>query len=337
MSSTLNIDALESFVATSEALRKALGLARDVQLSLEPLGQGEYNANFILKSEVGKFVARVPLGSQMQLKNQISYEMGALKLLAASGRTPRPLFVAEDVPGLPFGMGIEELLFGRPLDYTSDLREAAAILADIHATPVDASLHLLSPQDPLAAILDECRAMWAHYAQWHKARPVTLRKVEAFFTEARKLLARAPQELSQSRHIINTELNSGNFLINDGGVSHLVDWEKPLWSEIEQDLGHFLAPTTTRWKSSTILSKEERASFVETYWEFVNGRFSRPQSSARLDAYVQMTCLRGISWCAMAYRQYKEGTSAAHNVGVLDVLSLYLSDDFLDHIYELCF
>ena len=49
--------------------------------------------------------------------------------------------------------------------------------------------------------------------------------------------------------MVNTELNSGNFLIDPQGVSSLVDWEKPLVSEPGQDLGHFLAPTTTFWKT----------------------------------------------------------------------------------------
>lgn len=31
--------------------------------------------------------------------------------------------------------------------------------------------------------------------------------------------------------MVNTELNSGNFLIDPQGVSSLVDWEKPLVSE----------------------------------------------------------------------------------------------------------
>ena len=56
--------------------------------------------------------------------------------------------------------------------------------------------------------------------------------------------------------MVNTELNSGNFLINEGARSYLVDWEKPLLSEAAQDLAHFLAPTTTFWKTDTILDRE---------------------------------------------------------------------------------
>ena len=60
------------------------------------------------------------------------------------------------------------------------------------------------------------------------------------------------------RCCINTELNSTNFLINGGTYDNfLIDWEKPLYGDPAQDLGHFLAPTTTFWKTDVILSREE--------------------------------------------------------------------------------
>ena len=33
--------------------------------------------------------------------------------------------------------------------------------------------------------------------------------------------------------------------------SYIIDWEKALIGECEQDLAHFLAPTTTFWKTDT--------------------------------------------------------------------------------------
>ena len=32
----------------------------------------------------------------------------------------------------------------------------------------------------------------------------------------------------------------------------MIDWEKPLWGDPAQDLGHMLAPTTTFWKTDVI-------------------------------------------------------------------------------------
>ena len=51
------------------------------------------------------------------------------------------------------------------------------------------------------------------------------------------------RDYSGYRCCINTELNSGNFLMNGAGKdNYLVDWEKPLYGDPVQDLGHFLAP-----------------------------------------------------------------------------------------------
>lgn len=64
---------------------------------------------------------------------------------------------------------------------------------------------------------------------------------------------------------INTELNSTNFLVNDRDdnekEAYLVDWEKPLYGDPAQDLGHFLAPTTTFWKTDVILDQEQMDAF----------------------------------------------------------------------------
>ena len=69
------------------------------------------------------------------------------------------------------------------------------------------------------------------------------------------------RDYSGYRCCINTELNSGNFLMNGAGKdNYLVDWEKPLYGDPVQDLGHFLAPTTTFWKTDLILTEEEMAS-----------------------------------------------------------------------------
>ena len=101
---------------------------------------------------------------------------------------------------------------------------------------------------------------------------------------------------------INTELNSGNFLINgEGRPNYLIDWEKPLYGDPVQDLGHFLAPTTTFWKTDVILTEDEMESFVKEYKAAVKGRFDISGLEDRLKFFLPVTCLRGITWCAMAW------------------------------------
>ena len=218
-----------------------LGISAGTQLQFDLLGQGEYNLNYTFAHPVTgqKLVLRINTGSQMHLENQIGYEYAALQALAPSGRTPRPLCCWPERSIL-----VMEWLPGRALDYNTDLDIAAKILADIHCTPVPENCPLLRPQYPALAIYEECLEMVQHYFEWPEADPEVCDLLHQLVDEIGNLPLNVPSNAPVC--MVNTELNSGNFLI-DGEKSHLVDWEKPLLSEPAQDLGHFLAPTTTFW------------------------------------------------------------------------------------------
>ena len=134
--------------------------------------------------------------------------------------------------------------------------------------------------------------------------------------------------------IVNTEVNSGNFLINPGAQSYLVDWEKPLISEPAQDLGHFLVPTTTFWKTDTILNQEDIRYFADCYKKAVVGRFETASIDQRLSLYFTVTCLRGVTWCAMAYREYCQPGRDLRNADTFEKLKAYLQPDFLENLLK---
>ena len=218
------------------------------------------------------------------------------------------------------------------MDYRKDMDIAAEILADIHSVPVTAEDGLIMPMNPLQAILDECNEM----VQTYYDSPLgDLKKKE----QIRKLLKAGQEKVNQIkdyngyRCCINTELNSGNFLIT--GVdkkNYLVDWEKPLYADPVQDLGHFLAPTTTFWKTDVILTEEEMNDFMEKYSNTVNGRFDITGMKERLNIFIPITCLRGITWCAMAWVQYQEPGRLIRNEETFCKIESYLSQEFLDMI-----
>ena len=133
--------------------------------------------------------------------------------------------------------------------------------------------------------------------------------------------------------MVNTELNSGNFLI-DGENSHLVDWEKPLLSEPAQDLGHFLAPTTTFWKTDVILSPQQVKDFAASYVAAVGHRMDCSSLFKRLPLFFTVTCLRGVTWCAMAYREYCQPGRELRNEDTFRKLKDYLEPAFLRNILE---
>ena len=132
---------------------------------------------------------------------------------------------------------------------------------------------------------------------------------------------------------INTEIKNTNCLgEKENGFTRLIDWEDPLLGDAEQDLGHFLAPTTTFWKTDVIFNKTQVNNFVESYIKEVNERYPTVNLPARVNIYLPINCLRGITWCAMAYVEYQKPQRQLQNESTRKKINQYLSEDFLARI-----
>ena len=321
----IHTDEFREYLQSADFL-EPLGLKEGTRLEFSLLGQGEYNVNYRFDHPDGRrLVLRINRGSQMHLPDQIGYEFSALRALEESRRTPKALFCHSARSCL-----VMEYLPGRPLRYETDLAIGAEILADIHALPTAGGL--IEPANPLKAILDECRQMVEHYYTWDGADPAAVRLLETLEKEISARDLTAPAGLRKC--IVNTEVNSGNFLINPGARSYLVDWEKPLISEPAQDLGHFLVPTTTFWKTDVILKPEDIRHFVRCYERAAAGRFETESLRERLPLYFTVTCLRGVTWCAMACREYSGPGRAIVNAGTFEKIKAYLQPDFLENLLK---
>lgn len=316
------------------AFKKALQIPTDTVTEYQMLAQGEYNVNYLFRHPVSgkKLVLRVNMGSQMHLKHQIVYEYEALKLLESSGRTPRVFYADGSLRSLDQGVLVMEYLEGRPLDYHRELLLAADILADIHSMPVPKEHPLLSPRHPLKAVLEECCQMIQKFFDSPLGDTDVKKQIE-------RMLKKGSQRLNEmgiyegQRCCVNTELNNGNFLINGPGKeNYLIDWEKPLYSDPAQDLGHFLAPTTTFWKTDVILNRTEMDVFIKRYMDQVDPKLKFLNLKERVDLYIPVTCLRGITWCAMAWVEYQEAGKKILNEFTWKKLNAYQEKAFLDRI-----
>lgn len=287
------------------------------------LAQGEYNANFVFGE--GKKIFRLALGSQMHLENQIAYEYLALKLLEPSGVTPRAEGLFHDGDFLDLDYLVESFLPGRPLVYEKDATLAATLLAKIHQVVYPADHGLIEANHPFKLMLEEFLTMFRTYQNWPKRDARVQERIEHLLDQLRQYDLEAPLE---HPCIINTELNASNFLMNEDGPSYVIDWEKPLIGEREQDLAHFLAPTTTLWKTSFRFDPKGIASFVADY----NAVSPIPVNENKLQQYLKFTCLRGLTWCAMAYVQYQEASKVSRNDQTYRVIASYLTDEFLTMI-----
>lgn len=326
------IRGLREYVESRE-YKEALKIPYSAKIEYKLLAQGEYNINYIFIHPVTKekLLLRVNTGSQMYLEDQIGYEYGALRLLESSKRTPKAIYVDGSLKNLDNGVLVMEFLEGEPLDYKKDLAVAADCLADIHSLKLESS-HLVSPKDPLAAIINECKDMFDKYKNSSLADKNKIIVVESMILEGETKIDKL-KNYSGYKCCINTELNSSNFLINRGkNQNYIIDWEKPIVGDPAQDLGHFLAPTTTFWKTEYILNETEIKHFLDRYKIEVGSNFEIEGLDERVNIYIPLNCLRGLTWCAMAWVQYQEEERLIKNEDTFRKLNQYMSEDFLDMI-----
>lgn len=332
-----NLSCLDQFeglrdIVQSNAYRTALDLPDEVVEAYVPLARGEYNVNFtfVHPQSQKRFVLRVNLASQMHLENQIAYEFNALKLIENSGRTPHVYFCDASKDVCNNGILVEEFLQGKPLQYDNDLDffEASHIFADIHSISVSDNCGLIKETSAYKAIFDESVYMANIYLNSSVVTKTGKKLVESIIAHCENVLSSA-NYLNPRITIVNTEVNSSNFLMNGESPGYLIDWEKPILGDVAQDLGHFLADTTTLWKSEILFSDKQKSDFIDAYIDAVRGRFFDPDIKRRALDLAEFTKLRGITWCAMAYAQHIEGIYTLSDEYTLNKCKRYLEDYFV--------
>ena len=318
-----------------DEFRESLGLSSGDKLEFAMLAQGEYNMNYKFTHPVTgqELLLRINMGSQMHLENQIEYEYNALKQLEASGRIPRVYYVDGTKKEIPYGVMVMEYLPGHVMDYETDMEIGAEILADIHAVSIDADGSLIHSSNPCKEILEECNQMFRTYEESELADEGKKKQIRNMLNLCREK-TKSMSDYEGYKCCINTELNSTNFLINREGKSYLIDWEKPLYGDPGQDLGHYLAPTTTFWKTDVVLSQEETDKILEHYIACVDGRYDVAGLKERVNVFIPVTCMRGITWCAMAWVEYQQPDKAIRNESTWKKLNEYLEQSFIDMLEE---
>jgi hypothetical protein len=216
---------------------------------------------------------------------------------------------------------------------------------------------LVAQPDPLAAIVAESSALLDRHAR-HPLAP----RMDAARQALLAYRDRVARLAGDTRHlfadevpvIANTEVNSGNFLVSgdvpasgdfsasgDGGAASpdvlaaprgawLVDWEKAVVTTRYQDLGHFLAPSTTLWKTDFTFDAATRAAFLDDYRAALR-HAGQPvpgaeECAAKADVMVRAVLLRGLSWCLMAWHEYAGGGRALAHADTFRTIERYLGN-----------
>lgn len=296
------------------------------------LARGEYNENFLVRTQDGPLVLRINHGSQLGLgAEQILYEYKVLQAVAPSGVTPRPRFVDASPARLPGGCLAMDFLPGTPLVYERDLDKAGRTFAAVHAVaPASGDGFIIDQPDPIRAIAEESLELLTR--QPDHPMPEKRERLLAYREEVLALADEHGEAVAADLAVlVNTEVNSGNFLVADT-TCFLVDWEKAVRSSRYQDLGHFVVPTTTLWKTDTRLTREQKRVFLTTYLNELERLGALPpgldlETAEALTAVLEKTILlRGLSWCFMAYREYAHGGRAIANQDTYQTIIRYLDE-----------
>ncbi len=307
--------------------------------TVQPLGQGEYNMNFLVSQDDISWVLRINTGSQIGLtdQEQIAYEFKTLLLLGPAGVSPAAYFLDNSFRFLPYGILGMAYLPGEKLDYRRDLEKAARLMARYHQLEVEETeLHLIREEQPLSLTYKRCVRMLQIYLDSDLAEPDLKTYLQEVRDWANQVRHREAYYINDPWNcIINTEVNNTNWIIDrKAGTLHLVDWEKPLWGDPSQDLSHFRVPTTTLWKTDYRMANEDRDAMMTAYKNDLQDPHLRDTIEERTRLRDPFNCLRGVSWCAMAWVQYQRGDHLLKNEDTFRKLSLYVDLDFVRSVFD---
>ena len=194
--------------------------------------------------------------------------------------------------------------------------------------------HLQVHPDPAPAILAESRELAEPYLEWDDASEEGRVALQRGFQKIEKFLERDDLFTGDDLTIVNYDLNTHNFVV-DNGAAKLLDWEKARIAPRTQDLAHFLLPTTTLWRDDTaiLLSKDQEREFVEEYLEHAPVEDTE-RFHTQLEAMRTIVSLRAVSWCAWALQETARSNRPITNEETLNKSREYLKPDFLQRLFE---
>ena len=299
----------EPTAALARWLREA-AQARDVRIvAFEKMPGGAIQDNFALDVEIAggpwggarRYVLRKDAPSRVEASHTRAEEFEILRVAHAAGvKAPRPLFLCRDESVLDGEFFVMERLPGIAQGHRLT-REPALVpdgnalahalganLARIHAIrPPSPALDtvLAKPANPAIDTITRYRGWLDALGDAHPALEWGLRWCE--------LNAPAAFDIA----LVHRDYRTGNYLVHDGGLTGVLDWEFVAWGDPREDVGWF---TARCWRFS---GPEREAGGIAPLAPFLEGYEAggRPALSRReLDYWQVMAHLR---WAVIALQQ----------------------------------
>jgi aminoglycoside phosphotransferase (APT) family kinase protein len=305
--------------AASAALERwlcsAAGARRVRVTRYERLSGGAIQDNWTLDAAIDggawhgeqRFVLRTDAPSTVASSLTRAQEFAVLRVAHAAGvATPEPLWLCRDseVLGREFfimrriaGVGQAHRLTREPAlvpDPEGLVRALGANLARIHAIrPGAAELGVLpaSPADPARASIATIRAYLDDFDDAYPALEWSLRRCER----------RAPPAFDIT--LIHGDYRTGNYLVEEGRLTGVLDWEFAGWGDPRQDIGWF---TARCWRSHGVDLEAGGLAAAEPFLEGYAAVSGRRVSRDELDYWQAMAHVR---WAVIALQQARRHTS----------------------------
>jgi hypothetical protein len=87
-----------------------------------------------------------------------------------------------------------------------------------------------------------------------------------------------------------------------------------------------MVPTTTLWKTNTVLGREDRQHFLSVYHDLACPDILFDELAEKSRVMEQTILLRALSWCFMAWYEYTQTDRPIRNPDTFAKIQQYLSD-----------
>lgn len=301
-------------------------------VNLELLAHGEANVIFQLNQTV---LVRVAVNTPNQrfsgdVRRVTQFEQVILQYLDQTNIGHQLQSASlEPTAEFPYTFLITNYLEGVALDYSRNhLQKCAQTLAHLHslaARPEYAIDRLLPTvsliEQPLTLFYHESKDYAQPYFDAPDADPDIVEMLYAVLDKARsRLSTEALLETYPYRCLVHSDHTYENWVINDR-QAHLIDWE---WAEIGSpagDLGHFLSPITIRRRQDYRLPPEDRAYFLQCYYDALENPELAKRIERHFAAFGVYPAVRSLCWTAgywitanQWYANAEESSSAAERI-----------------------
>jgi len=267
---------------------------------MEKLSGGAIQENWHLQTDQGDYVLRTDAPSSLSTSHSRPEEFAILKVAFEAGvMAPKPVLQCQDpsIIGAPFYLmeKAEGIAQGRKITRDANLPQIGRAiaqdlgheLAKLHKiTPPEPSLPFLDiPENPAQRRIDGYRADLDNLPDGHPVIEFALNWLEDH------------QPKSQIIRLCHTDYRTGNYMIHQGRLTAILDWEFASWSDPHEDLGWLCARC---WRFGNDHLKVGGISDLEPFLNGYNSHADAPIDPSQIPYWQIMAEVR---WAVIALQQ----------------------------------